>query len=229
MAFNLSAFKGKILAIDGPAGSGKSTTAKLLAEKLELIYLDTGAMYRAVTYFALKHGVDPEDARTLTALARKLLIEFKPEDGINKVFANGEDVTEAIRSPEINQSVSPVAAHAGVRVSMVEKQRKIAEKGGVIAEGRDTTSVVFPEADLKIYLDASIEERARRRMIEYTKKGLPTTLEEQKELLTRRDFIDSGRQHSPLTKTRDSILVDTSNLNIEEQVERIIILAKAKL
>lgn len=228
-SYNLSAFAGKIIAIDGPAGSGKSTTAKLLADRLGFIYLDTGAMYRALAHFALKHDISVEDGRALGLIAQKLLIEFKPEDGVNRVFANGEDVTEEIRSPEVNEAVSPVAVHPSVREAMVEKQRQMAKKGNIVAEGRDTTSVVFPKADLKVYLDASIEERAKRRMLEYTKKGMTTSIDEQKQLLSQRDAIDSGRTHSPLKKTRDAMVVDTTNLNIEEQVDRIIKLAKTRL
>lgn len=228
-SYKLSVFAGKVIAIDGPAGSGKSTTARMLAEKIGFIYLDTGAMYRAVTYFALQHGVSPEDGRALEAITRKIAITFEMINGVNHVFINDEDVTEAIRSPEVNDAVSPVSAHPGVREALVVRQRKLAEKGNVVAEGRDTTSVVFPDADLKIYLDASLEERARRRMLEYTRSGMQTTIAEQKDLLSRRDRIDSGRINSPLKKTRDSILVDTTNLNIEEQVDRVLALIKTRL
>lgn len=228
-SYKLSVFAGKVIAIDGPAGSGKSTTARMLAEKIGFIYLDTGAMYRAVTHFALQHGVSPEDGRALEAIARKVAISFKMIDSINHVFMNDEDVTEAVRSPEVNEAVSPVSAHAGVREALVARQRQLAKKGNVVAEGRDTTSVVFPDADLKVYLDASLEERARRRMLEYTRNGIQTTIDEQKDLLSRRDKIDSGRSNSPLKRTRDSILVDTTNLNIEEQVDRVLALIKTRL
>ncbi|MFH2036663.1 MAG: (d)CMP kinase [Candidatus Zixiibacteriota bacterium] len=228
-SYNLSVFAGKIIAIDGPAGSGKSTTAKMLAERLGFIYLDTGAMYRAIAYFALKHDVDLDDGQKLGTIADKVAIEFEMVNGINRVYINGEDVTEAIRTPEVNEAVSPVAVHPKVREAMVKRQKVMGAKGNVVAEGRDTTSVVFPNADLKVYLDASIEERARRRVLEYTHKGQDTTIEEQEELLAKRDTIDSGRAYSPLTRTKDSILVDTSNLNIEEQVEKIITLMRTRL
>jgi len=227
-SYKLSALRGKVIAIDGPAGSGKSTTAKLLAEKLGFIYLDTGAMYRAVTLFASKHNVDVEDARALEAIARKVAIEFKFEEGINKIFLNGDDVTEAIRSPEITAAVSPVSAHAGVRQALVKRQREMAKNGNVVAEGRDTTSVVFNDADLKIYLDASLAERARRRLIDFSRQGVGSSVEEQTKLLSKRDEFDSGRANSPLTKTKDSVLIDTTNLNIEEQVDKIIKLAMTR-
>jgi CMP/dCMP kinase len=227
-SYKLSALRGKVIAIDGPAGSGKSTTAKLLAEKLGFIYLDTGAMYRAVTLFALQHNVAAEDARALEAIARKVAIEFKFEDGINKIYLNGEDVTEAIRTPEVTATVSPVSAHAGVREALVARQREMAKKGNVVAEGRDTTSVVFNDADLKIYLDASLQERARRRLIDFSRQGVGSTVEEQTKLLSKRDEFDSRRSNSPLTKTKDSVLIDTTNLNIEEQVDKIIRLAMTR-
>jgi cytidylate kinase len=228
-SYKLSALRGKVIAIDGPAGSGKSTTAKLLAERLSFIYLDTGAMYRAVTLFALEHNVSGEDARALEAIALKVLIEFKVEDSINKIFLNGVDVTEAIRSPEVTDMVSPVSAHSGVRKALVARQREMARQGNVVAEGRDTTSIVFSDADLKIYLDASLQERARRRLIDFSRQGISSTVEDQAKLLSERDKYDSGRSHSPLTKTKDSILIDTTNLNIEEQVDRIIKLTMTRL
>jgi cytidylate kinase len=227
--YNLSVFAGKVIAIDGPAGSGKSTTAKALAEKLGFVYLDTGAMYRALAYFALKHGIPVDNAAKLGAVASKVAIDFEMEDGINRVFINGEDVTEEIRSEEVNAAVSPVSLHPEVRKAMVVRQRELGKNGGIIAEGRDTTSIVFPKADLKVYLDASLEERAHRRMVEYSLKGQSTSVKEQMALLAKRDKIDSGRDHSPLTKTADAISVDTTNLNIEEQVERILTLFKARL
>jgi cytidylate kinase len=227
-SYKLSALRGKVIAIDGPAGSGKSTTAKLLAEKLGFIYLDTGAMYRAVTLFALEHNVSGGDNRALEAIAGKVAIEFKFEDGLNKVFLNNADVTESIRSPEVTEMVSPVSAHAGVRKIMVARQREMAKKGNVVAEGRDMTSIVFTDADLKIYLDASLDERARRRLIDFTRQGVGSTVDEQTELLSERDKYDTNRDNSPLTKTKDSILIDTTNLNIEEQVDKIIKLAMAR-
>ncbi|MBN2227384.1 MAG: (d)CMP kinase [candidate division Zixibacteria bacterium] len=227
--YKLSALEGKVIAIDGPAGSGKSTTARLLAAKLGFLYLDTGAMYRAVTLFALRNNVSADDARALEAIALKVDIRFQNDGDVNRVVLNGEDVTEAVRSPEVTRAVSPVSAHPGVRKAMVLRQQQLAKNGNVVAEGRDTTSVVFPEADIKVYLDASPETRARRRLIEYSRKGVETTFEKQLEDINARDAFDSNRSHSPLTRTRDSMLLDTTNLTIDEQVERILKLVKARV
>lgn len=210
-----------IIAIDGPAGSGKSTTAKLLAKKLGYLYIDTGAMYRAVTLFAIKKNI-LDDEKKIIELASKLDIELKLEDGITKVFVNGKDVSEEIRSLEVNQNVSPVSKIEGVRKILVEKQKRIGQNGGVVMEGRDITTVVFPNADVKIFLTASIEERARRRALEFAQKGQEVDIEKVKQNIIERDRIDSSRSISPLTKSPDAIEVDTSNLTIEEQVDLIL-------
>ncbi len=221
----LSALQGKVIAIDGPAGSGKSTTARRLASKLGFVYLDTGAMYRAVTLFALRNGVSVDDARALETIARRVKIRLTGE----KVFLNDEDVTKDIRNPEVTKAVSPVSAHEGVRKAMVAQQRAVAKDGNVVTEGRDTTSVVFPDADIKVYLEASLETRARRRLIDFSRQGISSTLEEQMKDLAARDEYDSNRQHSPLTRTHDSILLDTTNLTIDEQVERILKLVRIRV
>jgi cytidylate kinase len=220
--FNLTRYKNKIIAIDGPAGSGKSTTARLVAARLEYNYLDTGAMYRAITHFALEHGVAPSDGPKLTTLAEKLSIEFETHEDVNRIFLNGKDVTSEIREPEVTKHVSEVSAHKGVREALVARQRDLGKDGSVVAEGRDTTTVVFPNAHLKIFLSASIRERAERRMIDLSKMNVTTTLEEQMADIERRDEYDSNRQHSPLTKAKDAHTVDTSNCTIEEQVERVL-------
>lgn len=210
-----------IIAIDGPAGSGKSTTAKLLAKKLGYLYIDTGAMYRAVTLFAIKNNI-LNDENKIIELASELDIELKLEDGITKVFVNGKDVSEEIRSLEVNQNVSPVSKIEGVRKILVEKQKQIGKNGGVVMEGRDITTVVFPNADVKVFLTATIDERARRRALEFAQKGQEVDIEKVKQNILERDRIDSSRSVSPLTKSPDAIEVDTSNLTIEEQVDLIL-------
>jgi cytidylate kinase len=220
--FNLTRLKGKIIAIDGPAGSGKTTTSRLLAARLGYQYLDTGAMYRALTYFALQNNITPSDAEKLQRVAEKVPLEFKTDEDVNHVFFNGTEVTKEIRLPEVTLHVSEVSAHPGVREAMVAKQKEIGRNGSIVAEGRDTTTVVFPNADLKIYLDASVEIRAQRRLLELAKHGVSTTLDEQLADIERRDRHDSGREHSPLMRARDAIVVDTSNLTIEGQVDHII-------
>jgi cytidylate kinase len=227
--YNLSRLKNRVIAIDGPGGSGKSTTARLLAAKLGYSYLDTGAMYRALTYFAVINGVDPSDSAKLTALAEKVHIVFKTEADVNHVIINGTEVTNEIRSPAVTSLVSEVSAHKGVREAMVAKQKEIGKKGSIVAEGRDTTTVVFPDAEVKVYMEASVRQRAQRRLIDLAKMGISTTIEEQIADLERRDAYDSGRAHSPLTRARDAIVIDTTNLTIEDQVERIISVLKTIL
>jgi len=226
---NLSRLKGKIIAIDGPAGSGKSTTAKILAARLGYSYLDTGAMYRALTHFALKNNISPSDSTKLSALAKKLPIEFKTDAEVNRVFINGEEVTDAIRSPEVTRYVSEVSAHQGVRKAMVAKQKQMGKNGSIVAEGRDTTTVVFTDADLKIYLSASVKERAGRRLLDMTKMGISTNLEEQIADIERRDAYDSQRRHSPLKKAKDAFTVDTTDMTVEDQVDYIISLMRSVL
>jgi len=224
--YNLPSLQGKIIAIDGPAGSGKSTTAKILARSLGYIYLDTGAMYRALTYFALDIGVDPSDDIKLTTLAKKVAIEFKHDDDITRISINGKDVTEEIRTPEVTKHVSEVSAHPGVRKAIVAQQREIGKNGSIVAEGRDTTTVVFPNANMKVYLDASVEIRAQRRLLDMGNMGVATTIEEQIADIKRRDDYDSNREHSPLTRSKEAYYVDTTNMTVEEQVEWIINLIK---
>ena len=220
--YNLSKLKGKLIAIDGPAGSGKSTTARMVAEKLGFVYLDTGAMYRAVTLFAMRNGVSLDDENALAQIASRLPIEFKSDDDVQRVLVKGEDVTDEIRTPEVTKNVSKVSAYKGVREAMVAKQREIGKNGSIVAEGRDTTTVVFPDADVKVYMEASTRERAQRRLLDLAKLGVTTTVDDQEEAIVRRDKYDSGREHSPLTRSRDAYVIDTTNVTIEEQVERVI-------
>lgn len=216
-----------VIALDGPAGSGKSTTARLLAARLHYNYLDTGAMYRALTVLALRRRILPSDGLLLKRLADEMHIRFETHADVNRIFVNEEDLTERIRTPEITRHVSEVSAHRGVREAMVAKQQELGRHGNIVAEGRDTTTVVFPDAHLKIYLDASLECRAQRRMLDLLKMGIETSLEEQENDLRRRDNFDSGRQHSPLRKADDAYVIDTTILTIEEQVDRIVALLKS--
>ena len=222
-----SYLKGKIIAIDGPAGSGKSTTAKLLAAKLGFNYLDTGAMYRAITYYALSNNISPSDGKKLAELAQQLPIVFETHADINHVFIDGKEVTKEIRTPEVTLHVSEVSAHKNVRKAMVEKQKEKGKNGSIVAEGRDTTTVVFPDAEVKIYLNASVDERANRRVKDLHQAGSKTNVDEQIIDIERRDHHDSNREHSPLTQADDAILVDTTDLTIEGQVNKIIELIKA--
>jgi cytidylate kinase len=218
-----------VIAIDGPAGSGKSTTARILAARLGYQYLDTGAMYRALTWFAIQNGVAPSDGARLTVLARSVEIAFETREDINRVTINGREVTDEIRSPMVTELVSEVSAHPGVRQAMVEKQREMGVQGEIVAEGRDTTTVVFPDADVKVFLDSNVTTRAQRRLIDMARLGVSTTLQEQIAEIERRDRHDSERKHSPLTKAKDAYLVDTTNTTIEEQVERVLSLLKTVL
>lgn len=216
-----------IIAIDGPAGSGKSTTAKLVAQKLNYLYIDTGAMYRAVTLFALRNGLMGKNDEIIE-LVKQLEIVLNFIDGQTKITVNGEDVSEEIRTFEVNSNVSEISTIEGVRKILVEKQQKMGKDGGVVMEGRDITTVVFPNADVKIFLTAGIDERAIRRAKEFSEKGTDVPLEKVKENLKTRDYIDSNREASPLTKTPDSLEVDTSNITIEQQVQIILDYVKEK-
>lgn len=210
-----------IIAIDGPASSGKSTTAKLLAEKLGYLYIDTGAMYRAITLMALRNNI-VNNQEEIIKLARNLDIELKFENGQISVFVDGVDVSEDIRSLEVSNNVSPISKIEEVRKILVEKQRLMGKNGGVVMEGRDITTVVFPNADVKIFLTATIDERAKRRVKEYHSKGINIDFEKVVENINERDRIDSSREVSPLKKSDDAIEIDTSYLTIDQQVNAIL-------
>ncbi len=209
------------IAIDGPAGSGKSTTAKLVAQKLGFTYLDTGAMYRAITYLSLKNNVINETGKIIE-LAKNSTLNLKFVNGKTEVLINSEDVTEHIRTFEVNSNVSDVSKIPEVRKILVEKQQIIGNNSNIVAEGRDTGTVVFPDADVKIFLVAAINERGRRRLKEFQEKGENLSLEEIIQNLSNRDKIDSTREVSPLKKADDAYIVDTSNVTIDEQVEEIL-------
>lgn len=214
------------IAIDGPASSGKSTVAKKIAEDLGLIYVDTGAMYRTLTYIALKNNIQISDEMALLERLKETSIEFKRSEEGQRVFANGEEVTVEIRQNDVSNAVSDVSAHSSIRQELVKRQRKIAEKHGVIMDGRDIGTVVLPEADIKIFLVASVEERAERRHKENIQKGIPSDLDNLKKEIAERDYKDSHREVSPLKQAEDAILIDTTELTIEEVIDKIKALIK---
>ncbi len=209
-----------IIAIDGPAASGKSTLGYRLARKLGYLYFDTGVMYRAVTWLALDNGTDVYDEAAVTALAESARIDVRPptrDDGRTAdVLVNGQDVTWEIRRQDVESKVSVVAAYPGVRAALTEQQRRIGLRGRVVMVGRDIGTVVLPEADLKIYLDASVEERARRRFTELQARGVSASLEEITAAMRRRDELDSTRQVAPLRPAEDAVIVNSDGMSIEE-------------
>ena len=210
----------KIIAIDGPAASGKSTVAQRIANRLQYLYFDTGVMYRAVTLAGLRALGAVDDETTLTLLANQITIDVRPPslaDGrLFDVLVDGEDVTWAIRAPEVDRNVSQVSAYPGVRDAMTEQQRRIGRRGGVVMVGRDIGTVVFPEAELKIFLDASVEERARRRYEESCQRGQSVTYEDILSAMRRRDHIDSTRAVAPLRPAQDAVIVNTDGMDIEQ-------------
>jgi len=210
-----------IIAIDGPAASGKSTIAKFLADKLGFLYVDTGAMYRAITFYALENNIEQNESALIEA-AQNIDLKLDYKNGVTSVFIDGIDVTNKIRTPRVNAKVSDISRIGAVRTELVKLQQKFGENNNLIVEGRDTTTVVFPNADLKIFLTADIKERAKRRNLEFIEKGVDISLEEVESSIRNRDTIDSGREVSPLKKAEDAIEVDTTNLTIEQEIERII-------
>lgn len=222
-----------IIAIDGPSGAGKSTVAKAVAKKLGFSCLDTGAMYRSIAYLAKKRGVDLNDDKTLGELAVSCDIAFGHVEGDpipKEVFINGENVTHAIRTKEIDQAVSPVSAAPSVRSAMVDQQRKIANTGNYVIEGRDISTVVFPDADIKIFLTASDEERAHRRLRQNVDRGIGAIdYEDVLNDLKRRDEYDSSREVAPLMAAEDATRIDSTDLYIEDVINMICDMAYTKL
>ncbi|MBN1642366.1 MAG: (d)CMP kinase [Anaerolineae bacterium] len=226
------------IAIDGPAASGKSTIGALLAERLGYVYFDTGVMYRAVTWAALQRGIPIEEEDAVTALSERLLIEVtRPtvDDGRQyTVLADGEDVTWDLRRPEVNQHVSPVSAYPGVRRALLAQQRRIGEDGSVVMVGRDIGTVVLPDADLKVYLDATVDERAWRRYVEVYARRTARQPERDavsgdeyasiREGLARRDRIDSSREVAPLRAAKDAVVIDTTDMPVAEVLARVLAL-----
>lgn len=216
-----------VIAIDGPAGSGKSTVAKLVAQRLGFLYIDTGAMYRALTIKALRTKADLNDEAKLGALARATDIELKQSGSSLKVYLDGEDVTSEIRTPEITNKVKYIARAKPVRECMVAKQRKLGEEGGTVMEGRDIGTVVLPDADKKFYIDATFDVRVGRRHKELNGNGAALTEEEVKKDLKIRDESDFNRAIGPLKKADDAIVVDTTDLTIEGVVDKVLSIIKA--
>ncbi len=215
-----------VIAIDGPAASGKSTTARLVAGRLGYLHIDTGAMYRAITLKALQRKLDINDRGLIEDLARGSEIHLEKLNGALRVFLDGTDVTGAIRSREVTASVSTVSSYAGVREVMVREQRKLAGQGGVVLEGRDIGTVVLPHADLKVFMVANVRERARRRRKDLMATGIQANEEELVSEIEARDRKDSTRATSPLRKADDAVELDTSDLTIDQQVEFIVTRAR---
>lgn len=218
------------IAIDGPSGAGKSTMAKTIARKLGVLYLDTGAMYRAVALKAIKSGIDTKDSQALSDMVKDIDLLIVHENGVQKVLLDGKDVTEEIRTPAVTVGSSDVAVIPAVREKMVELQREIAKNNSVIMDGRDIGTHVLPNADVKIFLTASLEDRAKRRYEELKEKGtLKQTFEEVKKEMEYRDNNDSSRAHSPLKKADDAILLDTTGFSVEESVKTILEIIESRL
>ncbi len=222
--------RAEVIAIDGPAASGKSTVGKAVADRLGYLYFDTGAMYRAVTWLALESGVPVADEAQVTALAEAAEIDVRPavqDDGRQySVLVDGQDVTWAIREPAVADNVSQVSAYPGVRAAMVAQQRRLASRGRMVMVGRDIGTVVLPDAPLKVYLDASAEERAQRRWLEEQARGGMRPYEAVLAEVRRRDQIDSTRAVAPLRPASDAVIVDSTALTIEQVVEQVLLLAE---
>lgn len=217
------------VAVDGPAGAGKSSISKIVAKKLGYLYIDTGAMYRSVTWAVLHNHIDVNNQKAVEALLPELDLTMEASDDSCKVFIAGQDVTDFIRTPQVNNAVSIVASYKGVRQYLVERQRLMAEAGGVILDGRDIGSVVLPNAELKIYLTASVESRAMRRYLEVKGTVNEQTLEDIKDSVMQRDDMDKNRKESPLIQVEDAVLVDSSEMTFDETVEHILHLVQERI
>ena len=217
------------IAIDGPAGAGKSTIAKALAARLHYIYIDTGAMYRAIGLFVLRSGVSGEDREGVAALLPEIRLELCFQDGAQHILLNGEDVSQAIRTPQASAYASLVSAIPAVRSFLLDYQRSFARSNSVIMDGRDIGTVVLPQADCKIFLTAGSEARARRRFAELQAKGDETPYEEVLAAIRQRDLQDSSREAAPLKAAEDAVVVDTTACTLEESIEKVYAVAKEKL
>ncbi len=225
----MSAEATEIIAIDGPAGAGKSSVARRVAERLGFAFLDTGAMYRAATWWAMHHAVDLDNAQALADSTRRMPLELDEDDGRQRVCVEGHDITLQIRSPEVTRNIYKLDQHAAVRAHLVELQRKIGAQRPTVAEGRDIGTVVFPKARCKIYLDAALDERARRRAAEYEQRGISVAMDTLREEIRVRDQKDMTRAVAPLRKAEDATVIDTTGMTPDEVVNEIVQLAKARL
>ncbi|MBE6827471.1 MAG: (d)CMP kinase [Ruminococcaceae bacterium] len=223
--------KKKVLnvAIDGPGGAGKSTVAKAAAKELGLIYVDTGALYRAVGVNALRNKIDSKDAKAVKKMLKDTLVELKHKDGVQHVFLNGEDVSDEIRTPDASMAASNVSAIQCVRDFLFDTQRDIAKNNSCIMDGRDIATVVLPDAQVKIFLTASAEVRAQRRFLELQQKGSKDSYKKVLKELKERDYNDSHREIAPLKPAEDSIIVDTSEMKLEESISTVVNLIKEKM
>lgn len=217
------------IAIDGPAGAGKSTIAKAVSSHLSYIYVDTGAMYRAVAFFVLRNDIHPDDEEAISKIYNQIDIKLDYVDKEQQIYLNGENVSIIIRSEEVGNAASTVSKHLIIREKMVELQQIIATKTSVVMDGRDIGTVVLPKADLKIYLTASAKERAKRRYLDLKNKGIDGDIDKIKEDIIARDNQDMNRENSPLVKAKDAIEIDSSNMSIEEVVSLILKLFKEKV
>jgi len=217
-----------IIAIDGPSGAGKSTLSKALAERTGYLNIDTGAMYRSVALLARRRGINPEDEPALTELCNEIRIEFVRAQGGEQTLVNGEDVTQAIRTPEVSLLTSKVAACPAVREALVRLQRDMGVEGGVVLEGRDIGTVVFPQAEVKFFLSASTEERGRRRYAELKAKGLQVDLDQTIAEVEARDRADAAREHAPLMRAEDAIDIDSTRLTIDQVLEEMLRIVKLR-
>ena len=217
-----------IIAIDGPAGAGKSTVAKMVADRLGYVYIDTGAMYRAVAWKVIENKVPISDSTKIVNLAKAMHIHFEIIDGEQHVFADGEDLEEAVRTPQAARLSSPVSTIRGVRQRMVEVQRAMAKSGGVVMEGRDIGTVVFPDAQVKVFLTASAAERARRRLDQLRERGVEADPDEVASDLKDRDLRDSSRTHATLKQAPDAELIDTDGMPAEQVVDAIVAIHNGK-
>lgn len=217
------------IAIDGPSGAGKSTLARRLATTLRFLYVDTGAIYRTIAYYAYANHLDPADEAAVLAALPNIRIELRHDaEGLQRMILNGEDVTDAIRLPQISQYASVVSAYPGVRAFLLEMQRDFARKGSVIMDGRDIGTVVLPHADVKIFLTASPEARARRRCLELEQRGTPEPFDQVLSEIQQRDWDDSHRETAPLRQAEDAVVVDTTELNFEESLAMLLTVVRGK-